>query len=89
VQVDRLAAKLVAARNVPRPGWTRTSGRGDRLLTEARAKLGEVRQASDLKQGEARLREVKQALRQARRALELAARRRSQAAEHVAPAGPR
>jgi hypothetical protein len=73
LQVNRLAARLVAARNVPPPGLDQARAiEADRLLTEARSKLGEARQSSDVKQGEALLRNVKVVLRKARRELELA-----------------
>jgi hypothetical protein len=74
VQLNRLAARLVAVRNTAPTGVdVNQATEADRLITEARTKLGQVRQAENLQQGEARLREVKQLLRRARRALELAA----------------
>ncbi len=74
VQLNRLAAKLVAVRSGTAAGFdVAKAAEADRLLAEARTKLGQVRQTGDLKQGEAQLREVKESLRRARRALELAA----------------
>ena len=73
VQVNRLSGRLVAARSAGQPlAQPAKADEADRLLTEAREKLAQLKQVTDLKQGEAQLRAVKTAVREARRALELA-----------------
>lgn len=73
VQVNRLSGRLVAARSAGQPlAQPAKADEADRLLTEAREKLAQLKQVTDLKQGEAQLRAVKKAVREARRALELA-----------------
>lgn len=73
VQLNRLSAKLVAARGaVPPPANAAKVEETDKLLSEARSKLTQLKQVADLKQGGTQLREIKQTIRQARRALELA-----------------
>ena len=72
-QLDRLAARLEARRKTPPPGaGTDAFGEADRLLAEAREKLGQVKQATDLKETSQLMIEARQTLRKARRAVELA-----------------
>jgi len=73
VQLNRLSARLVAAHSTVTPSANAAKAEeADKLLSEARSKLTQLKQVADLKQGEAQLREVKQTIRRARRALELA-----------------
>jgi len=73
VQLNRLAARLATVRGTAQAGFdVGKAAEADRLLTEARSNLGQAKQAGDPRQGAAQLREVKQSLRRARRALELA-----------------
>jgi hypothetical protein len=75
-QLDRLVARLEAGRKVTRPAaGVEALGDADRLLAEAREKLAQVNQATDLKETRQLLIEARQALRKARRAVELATRR--------------
>ena len=73
-QLDRLVLEAAEARKAMAPGATPTRGleEADRLLAQAREKLGQVKQATDLKQGQLLLIDGRQALRQARRAVEVA-----------------
>ena len=73
-QLDRLAVRVAEARKATSPGATPNSGldEADRLLAQARGKLEQVKQATDLKQAEPLLVEGRQMLRKARRAIELA-----------------
>jgi len=74
MQLDRLGARIAEARKTTAPGATPNQGleEAERLLAQAREKLGQVKQAGDLKQAEALLIESRQMLRSARRAVELA-----------------
>jgi len=75
-QLDRLVARLEARRKTTPPGAsTEAFGEADRLLAEAREKLGQAKQATDLKETRQLLIEAREALRKARRAVELATRR--------------
>ncbi len=72
-QLDRLVARLEARRKANRPGaGSEAVAEADRLLAEARDKLGQVKQATDIKDIQRLLIEARQALRKARRAVELA-----------------
>jgi len=79
VQLDRIAARVIEARKAPAPGvdTAKTLGEADRLLAEAREKLAQLRQATELKQAEPMLVEAKQSIRRARRALDLASPKRA------------
>ncbi len=73
VQLDRLVARLDARRKAIPPGaGTEAFADADRLLAEAREKLGQVREATDVKQARQLLIEGRQVLRTARRAVVLA-----------------
>jgi len=76
IQIDRLVARVTEARKATAPGATPNPGldEADRLLAQAREKLGQVREATELKQAEPLLVEGRQMLRKARRAVELATR---------------
>jgi hypothetical protein len=75
-QLDRLVARLEARRKTTPPGAsTEAFGEADRLLAEARDKLGQVKQATDLKETRQLLIEARESLRKARRAVELATKR--------------
>lgn len=75
-QLDRLVARLEARRKTIPPGaGTEASGEADRLLAEAREKLGQAKQATDLKETRQLLIDARKALRKARRAVELATKR--------------
>jgi len=75
-QLDRLVARLEARRKTIPPGaGAEALGEADRLLAEAREKLAQVKQATDLKDTRQLLIEARQVLRKARRAVELATRR--------------
>jgi vacuolar-type H+-ATPase subunit H len=77
-QLDRLVARLEARRKTTPPGAsTEAFGEADRLLAEAHEKLGQVKQATDLKETQRLLIEAREALRKARRAVELATKRTS------------
>lgn len=72
-QLDRLVARLEARRKATPPGaGTEALGEADRLLAEARDKLGQAKQATDLTEIQQLLIEGREALRKARRAVELA-----------------
>jgi hypothetical protein len=73
-QIDRLVARIAEARKAVAPGATpdKSLEEADRLLAQAREKLGQVKQATELKQAESQLIEGKRMLREARRAVELA-----------------
>jgi hypothetical protein len=73
-QIDRLVARTAEARKAMAPGATPNRGleEADRLLAQAREKLGQAKQATDLKQGESLLIDGRQTLRRARRAVEVA-----------------
>lgn len=78
VQLDRLVARLEARRKTTPPGaGTEAFGEADRLLAEAREKLEQVKQATDLKVNRQLLIEARESLRKARRAVELATKRTS------------
>jgi hypothetical protein len=78
IQLDRLVVRLDARRKATAPGaGTEAFGEADRLLAEAREKLGQVKQATDLKEAHQFLIEGREALRKARRAVELATKPRS------------
>jgi hypothetical protein len=72
-QLDRLVARLDARRKSTAPG-AEAFDEADRLLAEAREKLGQAREATDVKQARQLLIEGRQVLRKARRAVELATR---------------
>jgi hypothetical protein len=76
VQLDRLAARIAQSRKTVAPGASPNAGLDDaeRLLAQAREKLGQARQATDLKQGQQLLVDGREMLRKARRAIELATR---------------
>jgi len=75
VQLDRLVARLDARRKAIAPGTgTEAFADADQLLAETREKLGQVREATDLKQARELLMEGRRTLRKARRAVELATR---------------
>lgn len=77
-QLNRLVARLEARRKTTPPGaGTEAFGEADRLLAEAREKLGQVKQATDLKVNRQLLIEARESLRKARRAVELATKRTS------------
>jgi len=72
-QLNRLVARLEARRKTTPPGVnTDAFGEADRSLAEAREKLGQVKQATDIKAIRQLLIEARQALRKARRAVQLA-----------------
>ena len=73
-QLDRLVARTAEARKAMAPGATPNRGleEADRLLAQAREKLGQAKQATDLKQGQLLLIDGRQMLRRARRAVEVA-----------------
>jgi hypothetical protein len=73
-QIDRLVARTAEARKAMAPGATPNRGleEADRLLAQAREKLDQAKQATDLKQGESLLIDGRQTLRRARRAVEVA-----------------
>jgi hypothetical protein len=72
-QLDRLVVRLDARRKATAPGaGAEALGEADRLLAEAREKLGQAKQATDLKEAHQFLIEGREALRKARRAVELA-----------------
>jgi hypothetical protein len=75
-QLDRLVVRVAEARKAAAPGAAPSKGleEADRLLAQAREKLGQVRQATDLKQGQLLLVDGRQMLRRARRAVEVATR---------------
>jgi hypothetical protein len=75
-QLDRLVVRVAEARKVTAPGATPNRGleEVDRLLAQAREKVGQVKQATDLKQGQLLLVDSRQMLRRARRAVEVATR---------------
>jgi hypothetical protein len=72
-QLDRLVARVAEGRKSVAPG-TGAEGfdEADRLLAEAREKLGQVIQATEAKEAQKLLIESREALRKARRAVELA-----------------
>jgi vacuolar-type H+-ATPase subunit H len=73
VQLDKLVARLEARRKATRAGANaEASGEADRLLAEAREKLGQAKQATDLMEARQLLKEARPVLRKARRAVELA-----------------
>jgi len=76
IQLDRLVVRVAEARKATSRGATPNPGldEADRLLAQAREKLGQVKQATDLKQAEPLLVEGRKMLRRARRAVELATR---------------
>ncbi len=72
-QLDRLSARLEARRKAtPSGGGAEAIGEADRLLAEARDRLGQAKQATDLAEIRQLLMEGREALRKARRAVELA-----------------
>lgn len=72
-QLDGLVARLDARRKSAAPGTdTEAFDEADRLLEEAREKLGQAREATDIKQARQLLIEGRQAVRTARRAVVLA-----------------
>ena len=77
-QLNRLVARLEARRKTTPPGASAEAfGEADRLLAEAREKLGQVNQATDLKVTRQLLMEARDSLRRARRAVELATKPRT------------
>jgi len=77
-QLDRLVTRLDARRKSTAPGTDAEAfDEADRLLAEAREKLGQARQATDVKQARQLLIEGRQVLRTARRAVALATKPRS------------
>jgi hypothetical protein len=75
-QLDRLVARTAEARKAVAPGVapSRSLDEADRLLAQAREKLGQAKQATDLRQAELLLIDGRRMLREARRAVELATR---------------
>lgn len=74
-QLDRLVVRSAEGRKSVKPGaGTQGLDEADRLLAEARDKLGQAEQATDIKQAGQLLIESREALRKARRAVELATR---------------
>ena len=73
-QLDRLVLEAAEARKAMAPGATPTRGleEADRLLAQAREKLGQVKEATDLRQAELLLIDGRRMLREARRAVEVA-----------------
>lgn len=73
-QIDRLAARIADARKTLSRAAAPTDGldEADGLLAQAREKLGQAKQATDLKQAEPLLIDGRQLVRQARRAVEVA-----------------
>ncbi len=72
-QLDRLVARLDARRKSTAPGIdSEAFDEADRLLAEAREKLGQAREATDIKQARQLLIEGRDVLRTARRAVVLA-----------------
>ena len=71
-QLDRLVARSAEQRKSVKPGAS-TEGldEADRLLAEARDKLGQAKQATDTKDAQQLLIEGRESLRKARRAVEL------------------
>ncbi len=72
-QLDRLVARIAEAKKTTAPGAaaSKSLDEADRLLAQAREKLGQVKQATDLKLAEPLLRDARQMLRRARRAIEV------------------
>ena len=79
MQLGRLDARLVEVRKAPASGidTAKTLGEAERLLAQAREKLVQLRQATEMKQAEPMLVNVNQTIRKARRALELASPKRT------------
>jgi len=73
-QIDRLAVRIADARKALSRSAAPTDGldEADRLLAQAREKLGQAKQAADLKQAEPLLIDGRQTLRKARRVFEVA-----------------
>jgi hypothetical protein len=72
-QLDRLVARAAGQRkSVPPGAGTERLDEADRLLAEAREKLGQAKQATDVKEAHQLLIVGREALRKARRAVELA-----------------
>jgi hypothetical protein len=78
-QLNRLAMRLSQARKATPSGadTSKLFAEAERLLTAARAGIGKIRDAKEMKQAEAELRDVNQLIRQARRSLELASKNRA------------
>jgi hypothetical protein len=77
-QLDRLAARLDARRKAaPQGAGVRAFDEADRLLAEARDKLGQAKEAVDLKEARQLMVEARETLRKARRAVELATKPKS------------
>ncbi len=76
IQLEHLVVEATEARKAMAPGATpgRSLEEADRLLAQAREKLGQVKQATDAKQAELLLIDGRQMLRKARRAVEVATR---------------
>jgi hypothetical protein len=71
-QLDKLAARAAVLRKSVAPGATTEHlDEADRLLAEARDKLGQAKQATDTKDAQKLLIEGRESLRKARRAVEL------------------
>ncbi|MCX6840910.1 MAG: hypothetical protein NTX53_01245 [candidate division WOR-3 bacterium] len=73
-QLDRLAVRVAEAKKAAAPGAVpdRRLEEADGLLAQAREKLGQVKQATDVRQAEVLLVDGRKMLRRARRAVELA-----------------
>lgn len=72
-QLDRLVARLDARRKVTARGADAEAfDEADRLLAQARDKLGQVKEAVDLKEARQLMVEARETLRKARRAVQLA-----------------
>jgi hypothetical protein len=72
-QLDRLAARAAVRRKSVAPGGVMESlDEADRLLADAREKLGQAKQATDIEQAQRLMIEGRESLRKARRAVELA-----------------
>ncbi len=76
IQLDRLAAQVAQARKATAPGATPNRGleEADRLLAQTREKLGQAKQATDLRQAGLLLTDSRGTLRKARRVVEQATR---------------
>ena len=72
-QLDRLVARAADTRKSVKPGGSMEHfDEADRLLAEARDKLGQAKQATDIKEAQQSLIDGREALRKARRAVQLA-----------------
>jgi hypothetical protein len=77
-QLDRLVARLDARRKaVPRGADAGAFDEADRLLAQARDKLGQAKAATDLKEARQLMVDARETVRKARRAVELATKPKS------------